>query len=90
MRKMRYAADDIVERLRRVESLIANGATIGEAAETVGVKYSTVYQWRRRYANLAGTGVEALRRLEAENARLRRSLLELEEVSMRREVNVLI
>lgn len=87
MMKRRYTADEIVERLRRVESLIANGATIGEAAQTVGVKYGTVYQWRRRYANLAGSGVEMLRRLEAENARLRRSLLELEELSHQRSMS---
>ncbi len=90
MAKRRYSPDEIVDRLRRVESLIANGATIGEAAHTVGVKYGTVYQWRRRYANLAGAGVELLRRLEAENARLRRSLLELEEVGSGRATNALL
>lgn len=90
MTKRRYTPDEIVERLRRVEGLIAKGATIGEAAQTVGVKYGTVYQWRRRYADLAGSGVEMLRRLEAENARLRRSLLELEELSQHRRSNALV
>lgn len=78
MQKKRYASDEIVGILTRVESLIARGATIGEAAEAVGVKYGTVYQWRRRYSSLGEGGVATLRKLEAENARLRRALLEFE------------
>lgn len=79
MSKVRVPAEEIVLLLDRVERLIAQGATIGEAAATVGVKYGTLYQWRRRYTGLDAPGIDRLRRLELENARLRRSLMELEE-----------
>jgi len=86
MSKLRYSSDEIVSKLQWVERLMAKGASLGEAAQAVGVKYGTVYQWRRRYGELAAAGVDALRRLQAENARLRQALLELElaESPMRR------
>lgn len=76
--KPRYSPSDIVGTLRRVEGLVSNGASLAEAAQAVGVKYGTVYHWRRRYSDLCDNGLQKLRRLEAENARLRQSLLELE------------
>jgi putative transposase len=79
MAKARHSAAEIVQLVDRVERMIAGGATIGEAAKAVGAKYSTVYHWRLRFANLEAPAVERLRQLEAENARLRRCLLEFEE-----------
>ncbi len=82
--KMQHTPADRVSKLQRAESLIARGATIGDAAACVGVKYGTLYNWRRRYAGLTQSAMETMRRLELENDRLRRTLLELETGAMRR------
>jgi transposase-like protein len=80
MSKKRHSMQDIADVLTRVEKAVAQGASMAEAARQVGVKYSTVYHWRRRYANV--TKLETVRRLEAENARLRRALLEFDQRSL--------
>ena len=80
MSKKRHSVQDIADMLTRIEKAIAQGASMAEAAREVGVKYSTAYQWRRRYANV--TKLDTFRRLEAENARLRRALLELDQPSL--------
>jgi transposase-like protein len=74
--KTRYSSPEIAQMLKRVEEIMARGATLSEAASTIGVKYGTVYQWHRRFAGLDAVGVDALRVLEKENGRLRRLLLE--------------
>lgn len=78
MAKTRYSPEDISLALERTQRLIESGKTLSEAATILGVSYSTLYQWRRRYADLPEGGVALLRELAAENERLRRSLMELE------------
>ena len=79
MKKARRSNREIVETVLEVERLVSQGANLSEAAAIVGVNYSTLYHWRRRYTEVAVAGMEALRRLESENARLRKALLELDE-----------
>ncbi len=77
-RKMLHTVGERIAKLRRAEALIAGGATIGAAAISVGVKYGTLYHWRRRYLGLTESAASRLRHLEIENMRLRRALLELD------------
>ena len=80
MSKNRYSVQDIADLLTRIERAIAQGTSMAEAARAAGVKYSTAYHWRRRYSTM--TKLETVRRLEAENARLRRALLEFDQRSL--------
>lgn len=79
MPRKTYSADQMVRKLRRAEALMAAGASLNEAAKALGVTHGTLSEWRKRFDVLATAGVERMRRLEAENARLRRAIAELDE-----------
>lgn len=74
-----FTLAEICAKLSRAENLIAAGASVPEAAEQIGVKYTTLYQWRRRFPDTSALeGFRRVRKLEAENARLRKALAELD------------
>lgn len=78
MARKTYPPEEIAKQLKHAESLIAGGASVAEAAQVIGVKYGTLYQWRRKYAVAASDGIRRIKELEAENARLRKALDELD------------
>lgn len=57
--------------------LNAQGKSIGEAIQSIGVTEVTYYRWRSEYGGLKGDQVKRLKELEAENARLRRGVSDL-------------
>ncbi len=79
MTRKTYPPEEISSKLARAEELIKGGASVAEAAQYIGVKYGTLYQWRRRFADTAASdGIRRIKQLEAENARLRKALDELD------------
>ncbi len=78
MGRKTYPPEEISKQLRHAESLIAGGASVAEAAQVIGVKYGTLYQWRRKFSMATSDGIKRIKELEAENARLRKALDELD------------
>src|SRR5262245_33374575 len=78
MTRKSYPPEEVAKQLKQAESLIAAGSSVAEAAQTIGVKYGTLYQWRRKYSVSASEGIRRIKELEAENARLRKALEELD------------
>ena len=78
MTRKSYPPEEIAKQLKEAENLIADGASVAEAAQAIGVKYGTLYQWRRKYSVAASEGIRRIKELEAENARLRKALEELD------------
>ncbi|MFT3727201.1 MAG: transposase [Terricaulis sp.] len=78
MTRKSYPPEEIAKQLKEAENLIADGASVAEAAQSIGVKYGTLYQWRRKYSVAASEGIRRIKELEAENARLRKALEELD------------
>lgn len=79
MPRRTYTPDEVVKKLKRAESLVAAGATLNEAAKVIGVTYGTLVEWRAKFDVLASAGIKRIKQLEAENARLRRAIAELDE-----------
>ncbi|MGE0741126.1 MAG: transposase [Hyphomonadaceae bacterium] len=79
MPRRTYSPDEVLTKLKRAESLVAAGATLNEAAKLVGVTYGTLVEWRAKFDVLASAGIKRIKQLEAENARLRRAIAELDE-----------
>lgn len=60
---------------------MAAGASLNEAAKVLGVTHGTLIEWRKKFDVLATAGIQRIKQLEAENARLRRAIAELDEQS---------
>ena len=76
MKKKKHTPEQIITKLRKVEALTAEGATIAEAAKQIGVAEQTVYRWKNKYGSMDKSEAKRLKELEKENARLKKLLAE--------------
>ena len=60
MKKKNHTPEQIIAKLRKVEALTAEGATVAEAAKKVGASEQSIYRWKRTYveANVRRYGPE--------------------------------
>ena len=77
MKRKKHSPEQIVAKLRKVEALTAEGATIAEAARQVEVSEQTVYRWKKRYGGMDRDELRRLKELEKENARLKKLVADL-------------
>ena len=66
-----------LEKLRQVEVAVAGGKSVGQAVRGIGVTDHTYYRWRREYGGLNLDRAKRLKKLEQENARLKRTVADL-------------
>ena len=66
-----------MNKLRQVEVSVANGKTVALSVREIGVTEQTFYRWRSEYRGLTLDQAKKLKRLEKENARLKRAVAEL-------------
>jgi transposase-like protein len=76
MARIRHSAEQIINKLREAEVLLAQGATVPEMVRQIGVTKQTYYRWRKEYGGLKTDQAKKLKELERENARLKRLLAE--------------
>ena len=72
MARKRYAAEQIITKLREAEMELAKGQTTAEVCRKLGVAEQTYYRWRKEYGGLRVNQVKHLKALETENARLKK------------------
>ena len=77
MARKRHKPEEIVAKLRQVEVLTGQGASIAEAVKTIAVTETTYFRWRAEYGGMKSDQVKRLKELELENARLRRAVSDL-------------
>lgn len=77
MARKRHSAEEIVNKLREAEVLIANGTTIALVCKQIGVTDQTYYKWRREYGGLKTDQAKKFKELERENARLKKLVADL-------------
>jgi putative transposase len=70
-RKKTHTPEEIGAKLRQVEVLAPQGKAVAEAVRSIGVTEQTYY---RRRAEFGGLKLDQVKRLEAENARLRKAV----------------
>ena len=61
MAKRKHTAEEIINKLREAEVVIAAGSTVAEATRRIGVSEQTFYRWRAEYGGLR---VDQARRLK--------------------------
>ncbi len=69
--------EQILNKLRQVDVAVANGKSVGHAVREIGVTDHTYYRWRREYGGLNLDQARKLKKLEQENARLKRAVANL-------------
>ena len=72
MARKRYAAEEIIGKLREAEVVLAQGEAVAQVARRLGVAEPTYYRWRREYGGLRVDQAKRLQELERENSRLQR------------------
>ena len=77
MPRKSYTPDQIIGKLREAELLIHKGHTAEEAIRKIGVSEYTYYRWRREYGGMGIEQAKRLKKLEKENARLKKLVAEL-------------
>jgi transposase-like protein len=50
----REKPEGIISKLRQVEVLQGQGATVGEAVHQIGITQQTFYRWRKLYGGMGG------------------------------------
>jgi transposase-like protein len=75
----RHSVEEIAEKLERVKTRTAKGATVSDAIAAEGIASATYFRWRKLYSGLSLHQIAYVRDLEHEVARLRERLAAIEQ-----------
>ncbi len=78
MIRKQFSAEQIVNKLREADVLIAKGQTVAQVCKHIGVTGVTYYRWRKEFGGMKTDQAKRLKELERENARLKRLLADAE------------
>lgn len=85
--RKRHTPEQVVRKLVEADRLLAGGADTAEVARQLGVSEQTYFRWRNQFGGLKAEDAEELKKLRAENQRLKRLLADAElDKDMLREV----
>ena len=73
MRKSKFTGEQISYALKQTET----GTPVAEVIRRMGVSEQTFYRWKSRYGGLGVGELRRLKRLEDENAKLKRLVADL-------------
>ncbi len=83
MKKSRFTDEQMVAIVQESES-----SSVAEVARKHGITDPTLYNWRKRFGGMDKNQVTDLKRLEQENARLKKILAERDlEIEVMKEIN---
>ncbi len=74
----RHTPQQIIEKLRDADILLATGQPIDAVCQALEVSEATFHRWRNQYGGMKAEEAKRLKELEEENKRLKRLLAEAE------------
>ena len=76
-KRKRHTPEQIIDKLRLAERLRAEGKTVADVARQLEVSEQTYYRWKRKYGDSSKDEMARLRKLERENAKLKKLVADL-------------
>jgi transposase-like protein len=73
-KRHRHRPQQIVEKLKEADRLLNAGQSIGQVLQALGVSQATYHHWRDQFGGMKASEAKRLKKLEQENARLKRLL----------------
>jgi putative transposase len=77
-RRKRHTPEQIVNKLRDAEVMLSGGKDLAHVLQTLEVSEATFHRWRNQYGGMKSEEAKRLKRLESENAKLKKLLAEAE------------
>ena len=71
-KRRRHSAEQIVNKLRDADAMIAAGKSVGEVLQALEVSEATLSRWRSQYGGMKSEEAKRLKQLEEENQRLKK------------------
>ena len=72
----RHTPEEITNRLREAEVVVASGSTVVKTGRRIRVSEQTFYRWRSEYDGTRVDQTRHLKQLDTENGRLKRAVAE--------------
>ena len=76
MKRKRHGAEEIVRKLRDAEIAQSEVKTVAQICKMLGVSEQTYHRWKKQYGGLSRDEAKRLKKLEQENARLKKLVAE--------------
>jgi len=70
--RKKHTAEQIIQKLREAEIVLAQGQPVGAACKKIEVTEQTYYRWRKEYGGLKLDQARRLKDLEKDNGRLKK------------------
>ena len=75
--RKRHSAEQIVQKLREADTMLAAGKTIGQVVQSLEVSEATFNRWKNQYGGMKSEEAKRLKQLEEENRRLKKVVADL-------------
>jgi putative transposase len=75
--RTRHKPEQVIVKLRQAEAELAQGVSVGQVCQQLGISETTFNRWRLQYGGLKADEAKRLKELEGENARLKKLVAEL-------------
>jgi putative transposase len=72
MKANRHTTEQIINKLREADAMLASSQTVAIACKQLGVSQHTYYRWRSKHGNMKVDEARRLKELERENQQLKR------------------
>lgn len=88
MKRTRHSAEQVVNKLREADAMLAAGRSIAQVVQHLGISEQTYSRWRSQYGGMKSDEARRLKDLEVENTRLKRLIAEQAiDISILKEAN---
>ena len=72
-----HSPEQIVQKLREADTMLASGKTIGQVVQSLEVSEATYNRWKNQYGGMKSEEAKRLKQLEDENRRLKKVVADL-------------